>query len=373
MVYTGNICDGCGEKFKDGDDIVVCPECGTPQHRECYQKNKSCVNAHLHEGEFSWKGGIAPPPETVLIKKDEDTSPCPNCGHKNPKGSKQCENCGMRLTVFGIDLADYSDDEEERKKAEAKGKSNIPHYEAPFTLGVGEGFEDETQNTAQNDVKIPENPEQVPTDFVPPSAEQIEKSIVQNMTQNAQFNSTVNGVHVNLLASIIGPNAYEYIEKFKMSELGKKTSFNWAAFFFTPYWFFYRKLYKAGIIFMTVMLAVSVVFSPAALEYLDFVEANRQALMAMDEALYAELMSKADPIMIMMAVTFVIRLVAGFMANRLYKKDVLTKSKAVAAAKTKGEAARLIAKLGGVSVFAVLGALLAEQILNMIISGLMFN
>ena len=29
-LYIGNTCPVCGEKFKDDDDVVVCPDCGTP-------------------------------------------------------------------------------------------------------------------------------------------------------------------------------------------------------------------------------------------------------------------------------------------------------------------------------------------------------
>lgn len=36
MDYRGQHCPICGKEFCDGDDIVVCPECGTPYHRECY-------------------------------------------------------------------------------------------------------------------------------------------------------------------------------------------------------------------------------------------------------------------------------------------------------------------------------------------------
>ncbi len=35
-----------------------------------------------------------------------------------------------------------------------------------------------------------------------------------------------------------------YFDKYK--ETGKKTSWNWAAFFFTSLWFFYRKMYLYG-------------------------------------------------------------------------------------------------------------------------------
>ncbi len=48
-------CSLCNEKFDEGDDIVVCPDCGTPYHRSCYKENGSCVNSENH-GEFMWKG-----------------------------------------------------------------------------------------------------------------------------------------------------------------------------------------------------------------------------------------------------------------------------------------------------------------------------
>ena len=54
MNYTGKICDGCREPLKEGDDIVVCPICGTPQHRSCYEKNNKCVNEYLHSTGFTW-------------------------------------------------------------------------------------------------------------------------------------------------------------------------------------------------------------------------------------------------------------------------------------------------------------------------------
>ena len=61
MRYENNICDGCKKKFNEGDDIVVCPVCGTPQHRECYEKNGKCVNAGLHESGFAWHGEVTTP------------------------------------------------------------------------------------------------------------------------------------------------------------------------------------------------------------------------------------------------------------------------------------------------------------------------
>ena len=48
MDYRGQHCPICGKEFCDGDDIVVCPECGTPYHRECYKTAGHCVNCLLY-------------------------------------------------------------------------------------------------------------------------------------------------------------------------------------------------------------------------------------------------------------------------------------------------------------------------------------
>lgn len=46
--YEKYDCPVCKNRFTDGDDIVTCPECGTPHHRECYNAIGHCVNRGLH-------------------------------------------------------------------------------------------------------------------------------------------------------------------------------------------------------------------------------------------------------------------------------------------------------------------------------------
>ena len=55
MKYKGEKCFYCNEEFNDNDDVVVCPECGTPYHRDCYKQAGSCINHQLHESGESWK------------------------------------------------------------------------------------------------------------------------------------------------------------------------------------------------------------------------------------------------------------------------------------------------------------------------------
>ena len=68
MDYRGQHCPICGKEFCDGDDIVVCPECGTPYHRECYKTAGHCVNEE-HQGEsFEWKPETAPQATVMNMK-----------------------------------------------------------------------------------------------------------------------------------------------------------------------------------------------------------------------------------------------------------------------------------------------------------------
>lgn len=55
FLYENNKCPVCGELFVQGDDIVVCPECGTPHHRECYKSSGKCANKDKHGTDFIYE------------------------------------------------------------------------------------------------------------------------------------------------------------------------------------------------------------------------------------------------------------------------------------------------------------------------------
>lgn len=54
LEYENQPCIVCGELFKAEDDIVTCPECGTPYHRACWKQHGKCINTALHECGESW-------------------------------------------------------------------------------------------------------------------------------------------------------------------------------------------------------------------------------------------------------------------------------------------------------------------------------
>ena len=52
--YYGCPCEGCVKPLTLQDDIVVCPDCGAPYHRTCYEKMGLCIHAPAHgAGPFS--------------------------------------------------------------------------------------------------------------------------------------------------------------------------------------------------------------------------------------------------------------------------------------------------------------------------------
>ena len=53
--YQGQPCLICGQAFTETDDIVTCPECGTPYHRACWKETGRCINAPLHVSGGSWQ------------------------------------------------------------------------------------------------------------------------------------------------------------------------------------------------------------------------------------------------------------------------------------------------------------------------------
>lgn len=375
MRYTNQICDGCGKIFTDDEDIVVCPECATPQHRECYKNHGGCVNAHKHGENFTWSGINAPSP--VLQEEKTKTIPCPNCGYGNPEGSDHCKQCSMKFTLFGFNVIDASAKEEEKERqaqqtSSTEENNNISEYKAPFTLGEGEGFEDDG----------------APLTDTAPSRDVIEEKLIDVISSTSGFSpdgedfsfggpfpkeDKTCGVHTNLMGAFIGSSAMKYIEKFKRFDFGKKISFNFAAFFFSPYWFFYRKLIKPGIIFMTVNFCLSILATPSLMDFLNKAMPLMEKLATVtDDSVAATMLMELEslyvPLMTYGLIQFAVNLIAGFVANHLYRNYTVSCLKEIASfANQKNSMAYLLRK-GGVAPLYALGAMLAENLLSSVIS-----
>lgn len=370
MKYVNSVCDGCGLFLREDDDIVVCPECGTPQHRECYKKNHRCVNNHKHSEGFEWNSGSSPAPvQTSAETKQEEKLPCPSCGHKNPRDAKRCENCSMKLIVFGMNLAE--DPEERRPHSESSG--SLPDYEAPFNLGQGDGFSPQ-QSTQEPPLQPPcdENgymPEQqTPYGYgaFPPPQQAPFSEQTQGRENARQF----------LIFRFIGANATKFITAFRKIDSKRGFTFNWAAFFFGPLWFFYRKLYKPGIIFLTLSTVISLIFTPSLNDFLAVCGPYAEAL-ASDQAAYDAFMTVCRPylplVVSVYAANIAISLIAALVAYPLYKKYTESSVDKILTSSSAQYGLSLASKLGGTSVISALCCYFLTSVITSLVDMIMYG
>lgn len=188
--YTGKKCLCCGESFSDSDDIVVCPDCGTPYHRACYAAEQRCVNDELHSTGESWK----------QQQKRQDSSVCRICGEHNEPDAVICAHCGRSLSLSGTTVRMYDD-------------SEIPPVTPPpLKIQLGDRL-------------CGLSPEE---DF--------------------------DGVKVSEIADYIGANTYYYLPRFKhMKETGRKLSFNFMALLFSSFFLASRKMRKPAYLSILVL------------------------------------------------------------------------------------------------------------------------
>lgn len=117
MKYKGEKCAACGEVFTEDDDVVVCPDCGSPHHRACYKENNQCANIAFHESGQKWHKALVDP---ASFQDSSEIVPCPSCRFPNPKSADKCIRCG----------ADMSPKEE--KTEEAAPEKDTTSNEDPF-------------------------------------------------------------------------------------------------------------------------------------------------------------------------------------------------------------------------------------------------
>lgn len=128
--YTGTRCVICSEKFTEQDDIVVCPECGTPYHRECYKKEGKCVNTALHESGGEWKPSYDVGDSSHILNEEEV---CKGCGYVNPPRSLFCERCGKPMSAL------------EEHNESFRAKTSGVREDAPQDRGINDDLRIELQ------------------------------------------------------------------------------------------------------------------------------------------------------------------------------------------------------------------------------------
>lgn len=318
--FIGAECLECKEKFTVNDDIVVCPECGTPYHRECYAKNGKCINDTLHEENVSWsqKKEEAEKGKPIICKK---------CGAENKSHSFLCHQCGASL------VDDLNFEEADRKSTAGQNQNS-----GVFTFDFTDKYYGMNPNEEiAQDVKISEA-----VDF-------------------------------------IGTNVPYYLSLFKrMKDSGKKISICIISLLFPQLYFGHRKMWLEAFL-MTVLETVFLI--PYAIYMTAATAQTYISEYGVEGGIFEKLAAiNLDSTGLNLAITLtnyasmVLSVLAFLFANYLYYRHMQKKISKIKKQYTSPEevSARIITA-GGTSILGIFAVLALQFILSMIlVLGLMY-
>ncbi len=226
MRFKGCNCVQCNNTFTETDDAVVCPVCGSPHHRACWNEKGECGNTALHSEGFSWVFPEELKPKTqekpaapeaigtnYTFKNGESAIVCPHCNALNYGNDAFCMKC--RNPLF-------------------RGENPVP-----------------PENNFQGNTTPPpfaENP--IPDE--------------NSYEYFQQFGGVrpdimIDGIPVIEYSDFIGEKkSGRYIRRFlSMDRFGKKFSVSICALLFGPIWYLYRKMFKEGLLFLLAILVIT--------------------------------------------------------------------------------------------------------------------
>lgn len=197
-MYENDKCQYCGEQFAKNDDVVVCPDCGAPYHRKCWEEHGECAFKDKHAEGFVYnKQGENGAPE---LSQDEDFIEKVKQeflkNSSSPSGTKLCECCGSNLvTEDGYCV-------------------NCRHQQ-------GEPIDEKKRR----------------------------KAVEKNPFEKVSPDDEILGEKASDISMVIRTNSAKLLPRLKKTDEKKfKIGWNWSAFFFGYLYLFFRKLYKYGII-----------------------------------------------------------------------------------------------------------------------------
>lgn len=283
-------CQVCHKNLTEKDDVVVCPECGAPYHRECYNLLGHCALEELHgtDMQYDKQSKKAEQPNTNETLKIH----CPHCDRIIDNDADFCPYCGISLNG-----------------------------------GSGEN-------------------EQLPPQF------KTLNIVMPDLYGGVDKNAQCEGVSVKSIRRFVGPNSQYYIPRF-MGMFKNKISWNWAGFLFPYVWCFYRKMYKEGFLVLLTFIT-SYVASTPLYKFIISIQSSlpqgftrTQFLSALTENM--SLISSSTILLAMLGslISVVVRLFVGLGGNYLYKKHTISTIKQI---KENGEdeAAEFVKK-GGIN------------------------
>lgn len=329
--YTGVKCPVCETPFRKDDDIVVCPECGAPYHRECYHQAGKCIFDDLHEEGREWQPPAPPkaPDPTAEIKDRE----CPVCGTLNGRSTLFCSRCGASL--LGGPGA-YRN-----PIPPAQGSGNVPP--PPVSPYGGSRF----------------------TGAVPPFAYDPMGGVspAEILDTNVTFGDA---------SKLVKQNTNYYMPVFRYIKQSGRNKFNFSAFLFTGAWMLYRKQYKYGAIVTAIMfllqiaqlLVTAFVSAPALNALAQAAGIDLSSTLYLTQEQYAMISAQmmqdsanAFRMMLSMlcpALSLAVMIVVGLRGNKMYLKHCIRTVQEVKSMQGDGDPSMTMEAKCGVNTMAVL-------------------
>lgn len=241
--YRNKSCAQCGENFTENDEIAICPDCGTPIHRACW--NGHCPNEEKHGTGFDWDKAQA----TEVYKKMAeagafDKTGCALCGRADDGDMVHCPDCGtaMHRSCYGA-AGSCPNEHNHGKKAPEFDFYGEDTFESGSVIQIN-SFSDIIKGIKKKPI----------TDHI--TGEEL----------------TCYGVKQQELISFLGEqylSTPRYLMMFlRMANSGKKASLNFFAGLLMPYYQFYQRMVGPAIILLVLNFILSLPASVYQVKYM---------------------------------------------------------------------------------------------------------
>ncbi len=294
--YYGCPCEGCGKPLTLKEDIVVCPDCGAPYHRTCYEKLGRCIHSPAHDAGYEWK----------FPYQDSELRTCPSCGERTLRSEENCRCCGEKLPPEG----------------------STPE---PVERTEQEGSFDYSSMYRQYQASSPE------ADAM--------KQAYQTAFGKEEM---LDGISCKDWSAYIGPAAPSYLAAYGQMQLRhNKISMSFSALLFGPFYFFYRKAWKPAFAFLAAELLLA---APTFIDML-IISGSSFAPAWSDSSLL--ILARVCSIL-----SFLVMVLRGMYGKWFYRKSAAERIRRIQTEFPDPEQRRaVLSAQGGVSFAAVIGAL----------------
>lgn len=301
----GVSCVRCHAYLFPEDDIVYCPVCGAPHHRECYNQLGHCALEEFHGTDRQY--------DKVKAREEEQAAAeMPNTG-ENAEGLITCQMCHEKYD-FALNAC--------------------PKCGAPNIAKAGGSFVNFDFLGG------------VPADY-----------------------DIGDGITADEAKRFVAANTPRYIPKFAVLNAKNKLSWNWLAFLFPCGWMLSRKMYKNGVIAGLLTVISSLFYLPFmnAINNLGTTPGETQAQIM--QSIYEHMPKMGAAVIAALLAGFVlniaVRILSALFGDYLYKQYAISSIKTIRAESEDMDYD--YRKKGGVNIFLFLLGTMAVQYLPALI------